>query len=555
MATWTKIPETHIAYVLGKAVGALAGAVIPPIGKTLDKAEATIYEYQQLADGLQKEIRLVQDKAEQLILEKMSKSEMMSSGGGGFQSFLKENVAGTAATAATGVLVGKAADIAQEAAAQVSAKLKTFNTSSNTAIKALQATLTAASATLGTILTILATLKAMVITLRVPLPPFKVLIKIIKLLPIPQRWLIVSFTILESDLLEMLEQLIYQAEEEITGIERIIDSLEGMIKPIKDRIDRIRAMLNILTLSCAIATLSDDDRNLLEQAGFLDEETGDSLFNKIQDGLRGGGAFIGDDQALTYGLSDLTTEDLLKPAIANQLALANAGDVVTSTGKLNGSFLQTWYIRSIDQPDVPEGFTRNSGSWGLDRMPGSESLWKLDLKVSGDGTILKWVDPEPVLVEEGSLEDQFGEDIFSHFKLESGSYLVLDESNFDKKPGILKAGDWTDFMIKAVDKLMDLPISQDLRDTLSGLYTENVAEGQGTEKQPTPSKFQWISKNGEIFDIEVVEDSNSPSVAVRRFMRVRDAGGTVVLEGNKTFSTDIESLLHEIKMQLEELMR
>lgn len=438
MSTWTKIPETHIASVLGGMVGKTAGTVTTAVNKSLDKIEAKIEDLQKEATSVEKDIQALQ-----------------------------------------------ASDSSEEANLLAQQKASNFNTKASREVAGITATLVAASTNLATILKILTILKNTVKALKVPLPPLKVLISVIKMLPLPQRFLIVSFTILESDLLEMLEQMIKQAEEEVSGIEMIVGSLEAMLQPTLDRIERIRAQIALLRVSCNISGASSEDRDVLDKAGLLDNSTGELLFSKIQTGLQRG------EKTLCYGTPDI---DLSRVDIANQLTVASEGDEIVV---------------------VPEA----------------------------SGTVDK------TLLTEEELRD-----------LNAGNqskYKVLGYSNFSEKPGILKIDDWLQLLEIALDKLRNLPLSQELKDVLEEAWNIEISKKSEDFEEPktTVTKFQWISPLGEVFNIEILEDEHSPRVAVRRFARVTDQGGTVILDGIKTFSTNIEVLLTEIKLQLEQITR
>ena len=572
MATFTKIPPTYVANTLGKALGKTVGAVGTSVGKSLDKIEIKIENLQRESDDLQKWIRVVQDKTEQLILEQESKTEMSSTGGGSYASFLQSATATSLKGSSFNPTVSETALLA-DTAARVKQKVNTFNITSQTSIRVMKSTLDAAAASIRAILKVIASLKAVVVALRVPIPPFKVIIKIIKLLPIPQRYLIVSFTVIESDLLEFLEQLIAQAEEEITGIESIIDTLENILRPLLERIERIRASLNLLGLDCRIAGASTQDQRILDMYGLIDRNSGQSLISRIQKGLLGSPDVIdvgGGNGVLGYGIPE--TVDLTQPVLANQLTLAKEGDVVGLEGTPTGSYIETWFCSSSEQPEFPVGFPTVTGSWT--KIPQTSSwvesptgslvtdselsgLWKVDLKVTGKGTIFGGLNET---ASQATLED------FKAIRFEESKstgtdeYRVLGYDNFNQKPGILKVDDWNKLISTALTSLQNAPLSQDLKDDLVGYWNEMVTEAKqetgldiNNQNLANPTKFQWRSKTGELYDLEVVEDEHSPAVAVRRFIRVKDSNGTVILDGIKTFSTNIEILLQEIKLQLDQL--
>ena len=492
MSTWTKIPETKIASTLGQAAGKLAGNLSVAAGKALDTVKQKIQDLEREASSVESAIQVIQQ----------------SSGN-----------------------VEEANILAQQKASE-------FNQKAASVLSSLAATLDAASSSLTPIIKIISTLRTVIQTLKVIVPPLKIVIAVIKALPLPQRYLIVSFTVLESDLLEMMEQLIKQAEEAIEAIEKVLDLLENVLKPIQDRIEAIRAELALLTVTCELIGASEEDREVLNEAGLIDKDSGDSLFEKIQTGLQGGGSTAG------YGVSP----DLANPELANKLYLAKAGDVVSVARNPSGSYVEPWFCCSEEQPSLPAGFPQITGSWTQDPFCDPDNLWKVELKVTGNGNIFGGLDsvPEPATEED-----------LKHSKQDFGTeeYLVLDENNYDQRPGILKVDDWMGLLEDTLNKLRNLPLSQDLKDVLDSVWNKEVVEARAGDEDAVPRnlKLQWTSKAGETFNIEIVEDEHSPKVAVRRYARVTDQGGIVVLDGFKTFSTNIDSLLQEIKIQLEQL--
>lgn len=540
MAKYWKIPATYIAGTLGKAVGQTAGTVSTTAGKTLDKVEAKILALQRESDDLQKWIRVVQDKTEQILLEQNSKTELQSTDSP-YSAFLQSNTSGTSLVGQDFNPTVNETELLNNTIATVKQKVSSFNRNSQLSIQTMKGTLDTLTRTIKAILRVTASLKAVVASLKVPIPPFKTIIRIIKLLPIPQRYLIVSFTVIESDLLEMLEQLIAQAEEEIQGIENIINSLEAILRPILERIERIRASLNILGIDCRLAGASTQDQRILNMYGIIDSNSGESLISKIQRGLVGGKNIQG------YGIPE--DVDLTVPFVANQLALAKEGDIIGIKEVPKGTFIETWF--SPDS-EIPVGFPSNTGSWTKTPDSGSE-LWKVDLKVTGKGTIFGGL---------GESASRATEDDFKAIRFEKDKsdneeeYRVLGPHNFDQKPGILKSDNWLEVANAALEKLQNAPLSQDLKDGLVEFWNEMVTDAQkevSNDSMVNPTKFQWRSKTGELYDLEVVNDENSPSVAVRRFIRVKDSSGTTILDGIKTFSTNIDILLEEIKLQLDQL--
>lgn len=526
MATWTKIPETHIAATLGKAVSKTASAISLAANKSLDGVEEKIKVLEREASSVENEIQAIHS-----------------------------------------------AGVTQESIAIAQKKASAFNQKSARELSKMLATINAVNASLIPILRVASTLKAVVSALKIPLPPLEILIKVIKLLPIPQMYLVVCFTVIESDLLEMMEQLIAQAKEEITGIEAILDFIEKIIKPVQIRAEEMKARIALLQVSCNLAAVSESDKKVLADAGLYDKNTGESIFDKIQAGLQGGGNGSGGGAA-GYGIGD--NLDLTSPEVANKVALAKEGDTISIKRNPSGSYIETWFCISDEPPTLPAGFPQISGSWtknteevelqakvgdgsgdgsgtgegtgGENGSGNSNNLWKVDLKVTGNGNIFGGLDSEPQQATEDDLK-------YRDLDLGTDDYLILGYDNYDQEPGILKVDDWTKLLENVLEKVRDLPLSQDLKNTLTDAWNNIVVKAKDGDTEPEVkiTKFQWVSKLGEIYNIEILEDEHSPKVAIRRFARVTDQGGSIILDGLKTFSTDPDSLIQEIKIQLDQL--
>jgi len=541
--SYTKIPATNIGSALGSAIGSAAGSVASLVNKSLDLIEVRVKTLQQQADELQSEVRTIQDSAEEQILIESSKTSTPSNGGGAYARFLVATGASEGIPTLVQDLDSYRKRLLQETELIVKQRVRAFNLTTQTEVATINATLEAATVALTAILKVLGTLEKVAKLLQVPLPALKAIIPVIKLLPLPLRYLISSFIILESDLLEMTEQLISQTLDEISSISNIISVLKQLLQPILDRIERIRASVALVNMEQILMDISVPDKDVLDKAGLLDSDTNESLLSKIQNGLLSG------NSTSCFGLRN--KPDLSQPELGNKLQLSKPGDVVSLDIHPSGSYIESWFCVSENEPEIPVGFPRESGSWSREVPVSTEKdrCWKIDLKVTGTGIIFNRLDSKPEVVENPvkNLPD-----------LGKEEYLVLGYDNFSKKPGILKIDNWLKLLETALNSLRNLPLSQELKDRLSNFWNVQVASARGEDVEDQVNladKFHWMSPSGELYTLVVVEDDHSPRVAVRRFVQVVNSQGVVVLEGLKTFSTNTDTLLEEIKLQLNQLIQ
>ena len=63
--------------------------------------------------------------------------------------------------------------------------------------------------------------------------------------------------------------------------------------------------------------------------------------------------------------------------------------------------------------------------------------------------------------------------------------------------------------------------------------------------------FFHTGPNGTVYELVIKDDPNSPEIAPRRFAVALDSEGVAVLSGEKSFSSDVEVLLNEIKFRID----
>lgn len=107
--------------------------------------------------------------------------------------------------------------------------------------------------------------------------------------------------------------------------------------------------------------------------------------------------------------------------------------------------------------------------------------------------------------------------------------------------------------------------NQQLQDILNKIEFSNLPQGTkdelrrslslfqnlNTQTQSTDSRFFHTGPTGIVYNLEILPDPESPSIAPRNFAIAREPGGAVVLKGPKSFSSSIDVLLNEIKFRID----
>ena len=71
------------------------------------------------------------------------------------------------------------------------------------------------------------------------------------------------------------------------------------------------------------------------------------------------------------------------------------------------------------------------------------------------------------------------------------------------------------------------------------------------QQEENPSKFLHRGPNGTLYRLYIIPDENSPSIAPRSYAIAKDPSGVTVLKGPKSFSSDVDVLLDEIKFRID----
>ena len=119
--------------------------------------------------------------------------------------------------------------------------------------------------------------------------------------------------------------------------------------------------------------------------------------------------------------------------------------------------------------------------------------------------------------------------------------------------------------ISGLDDEKTAKANQQLQDILNKIEFSNLPQGTkdelrrslslfqnlNTQTQFTDSRFFHTGPTGIVYNLEILPDPESPSIAPRNFAIAREPGGAVVLKGPKSFSSSIDVLLNEIKFRID----
>ena len=106
-----------------------------------------------------------------------------------------------------------------------------------------------------------------------------------------------------------------------------------------------------------------------------------------------------------------------------------------------------------------------------------------------------------------------------------------------------------DSLESALRKLDGSNLPKELKDNLSKLL-DSFKPVSDLDKS-NDSRFSHAGPNGEVYFLDIVVDPKSPKIAPRRFAVAKNIENIIVLKGAKSFSSDINVLLDEIKFRID----
>lgn len=401
------------------------------------------------------------------------------------------------------------------------------------------------------------TIKKLVKTLKAPLKALKVTVKVLKALPMPQMYLVVSVTVLYSDLLEMTMELIKQAEELCSALESVCEMLPAQLSYVKQLISDLRSWIVTLKISAIFDDLQEGDRETLEEAGLVDSITGENLVSKVA-GSGGFGEGAGsysnnstgngngsDRITLAIGScsKDCTNVNYLQESkklqkaldsveFQNKLRTSQTGSVI----EVSDSELGTW-IGSNNSDTVESGNVSN-----LSSRKESDSTFGTNLENSAGTVDSSGGDTDGGLTPTIRIKLLGDENVnFKDLRGESG-VISFDSGKRDQ------------FVGRLADTLDKLKLSAELKDKIGSLV-QSLKQEEGSSSDTLSGTCNYIASDGRSYSIVLREDTKYSQLALRHYAEVLDDTGTVVLRGPVTFSLDKDILLEDAKSRLEQVIQ
>lgn len=553
-----RIPESRIASTMSGQLGKSVGGVVA-------SAQSTLFE---LKDSLQTDVNNYYDSVDKV------NSRIAS-----YNSEISSN--------SKTVL-----DLVQERRAIESSKkdLKSKEAAFNSKLSAASSKISNIEKQISGVSSNVSTIKKLIKSIKIPLKALKATVKVLKALPIPQMYLVVSVTVIYSDLLEMTLELIKQIEELCEALEAVCGQLPAQLDTVKQILSELKTWIATLKLSVILEDLQEEDQKILENAGLLDSKTGESILTKL--GRRAGGSngsasipvtlMFGECSSAFTGPDNLEKSDRLRKAVGsvefvNKLTVASPGDQIAVLGVDTGDCVVTYYTEAQDESEnESKKATLNSDrpgeGWTMQPVRGSRNLRAVATisgttgKVRGNWTV-DVIYAEQASDETGDSSNHYLNSVTASKEELSLSFAeryydavvvdVLDSTKFTNlrgRTGVLKVDAVDDFLGRVATTVDTLPLSEDLRSKLDQYLNDIKKNSDGSENNKKQRTFEYLASTGENYTVEILDDLQYSKLAIRHYAIVKDSAGVVVLEGPKTFSLNTSVLVTDIENRLEQIL-
>lgn len=553
-----RIPESRIASTMSGQLGKSVGGVVA-------SAQSTLFE---LKDSLQTDVNNYYDSVDKVNSRIASYNSEISSNS------------------------KTALDLVQERRAIESSKkdLKSKEAAFNSKLSAASSKISNIEKQISGVSSSVSTIKKLIKSIKIPLKALKATVKVLKALPIPQMYLVVSVTVIYSDLLEMTLELIKQIEELCEALEAVCKQLPAQLDTVKQILSELKTWIATLKLSVILEDLQEEDQKILENAGLLDSKTGESILTKL--GRRAGGSngsasipitlMFGECSSAFTGPDNLEKSDRLRKAVGsvefvNKLTVASPGDQIAVLGVDTGDCVVTYYTEAQDESkNESKKATLNSDrpgeGWTMQPVRGSRNLRAVATisgttgKVRGNWTV-DVIYAEQASDETGDSSNYYLNSVTASKEELSLSFAeryydavvvdVLDSTKFTNlrgRTGVLKVDAVDDFLGRVATTVDTLPLSEDLRSKLDQYLNDIKKNSDGSENNKKQRTFEYLASTGENYTVEILDDLQYSKLAIRHYAIVKDSAGVVVLEGPKTFSLNTGVLVTDIENRLEQIL-
>lgn len=354
--------------------------------------------------------------------------------------------------------------------------------------------------------------------LKPPLGGLKAALKIILSLPIPQGvgippgpagglilGLPINITTKYADTMHLLKEFIKQIDEVVVAIEAVLETPSASLKSLTRNLGAADTAVKCCEIQAALnAQLDSGDltQGELDDLGLADDD-GELIFS--------------------------TLGPKLLASVSNKGLTNSSKDSLKSQSDLNkkGKWLLSNPINDGKGDDV-DGSGDGSGD-GTGTGTGDGSSSGITYQVNDQ---VKYENVEYICIKEhtSSLENIPPTKEF---------WSTLD-SAVDK--GI-------NDLLSSIRKIEDSNINSDTKDLIKGLLDNFADTGEGSASGN--SKFFHTGPDGTVYELRIKNDPQAPPIAPRRYAVAINPEGVEMFVGDKSFASDVEVLLNEIKFRID----
>src|SRR5574344_472894 len=428
-------------------------------------------------------------------------------------------------------------------------------------IEKIEATLNSIETSLNNLEKSVNTLNGTITGVSTAVVGLQVALAVIKALPIPQRYQVVAFSMIEADLMILLSETVTQINQIVETLKKVITTILNLIKKILDFLAKIRKILDMLRISKALSdsNISDENKENLRNRRILDENNQD-IFVKLGETLGENelASRTGINNILWFG--DLGGIDRYSTVVQNKVYATDSGKYVDVSLSNSGDWLNfAFFGKSTVMPPKPTTRELLPKNWTLTEPSTDLNLWWYSrATVSGlTGKVDTWTKPELYTSKTFKYTGTVG--LSKNYTGKIKSVLVyrlgenqIDPSKFDllKTYAVILVDVDTAYTFM-LDMLNSLDGIEDLKSNLGNLL--NTSPTVSTEETNTDSKYFFTTPNGDVLQLRIVVDPKSPKISKRRYVEVLDLENVVVYTGTKSFTTSNDILLEETKVRLGQL--
>src|SRR5574344_353408 len=345
-----------------------------------------------------------------------------------------------------------------------------------------------------------------------------------------------------------LSELTAQASQTITSISTVASTAKTAISSVQGTVDKISNAVSILEAASAVDNASDKDKAILQGTGVVNSDNSNNLAKLVP-------ALLANDTTLV-GIGDLKNVDLKSALVKKLVSTTESGNYVDIPITDSGDALVPVYIQTDTEPSITDVKGLPPQGWSLDEpVDTSKTLWTAKATVSGvTGEVKSWSTASlyvPTGIKSASTEIS-STGTYKQYKVvyveteqdipELSGNLILVVSTSSAAYAVL---------LRLLQNLSSAAVSDDLKTAVTTTLS-TIPVSSGTTSSAA-SKYQYVTKNGKIYNLKIIVDPKSPSIASLRYTEAYDSKGILVYTGTKSFATEDDTLLEEAKLYLDQL--